>query len=201
MGEIRALEECLNIRGDIEKTSDAPDYRGFFLAVSSVKKYTIYMKGNFVSTYSRGSTMTWILVVAVLVIVLFYTAINPMGRTAESRDAKRTADINAILGAVEKRISDNGGVFSGANVGNGKTCPTLPNVPLMITTDGFVTPRSVGLDCLVTGYIRSLPFDPVSGSGVNTGYKIYQGLDGKIRVIAEALEPDIPRTKPLEAIE
>ncbi len=174
----------------------------FRLAVSFVRKYNRVMKKNTFSNKSRGFAVTgsFIITLILLSALIIFIQLYYSQSSSKNKDEQRTTDMKALSLAIGRRISDNSGSFGGVNIGNGKTCPNLPSTPLEITADVYITPRSVGLDCLVSTYLPEIPLDPASGFGVNTGYKIYIDAGKKIHLLAETPEPSIPRTAPLELV-
>jgi type II secretory pathway pseudopilin PulG len=158
------------------------------------RKNTLYTPPVPVLT-GRRLFLLIVLIGAVIFLKLF------LSRTlAQNRDEQRMKDLNLILNAIEQRKVDNHGTFEGTNNGNHKLCTPLPYSPLYITSDSFTSPRSIGLDCLVTTYLESIPYDPSSGRGANTGYRVFVDGNGRTNVVAETPEPSIPRIEPLSVI-
>ncbi|MBI5004048.1 type II secretion system protein [Candidatus Kaiserbacteria bacterium] len=144
---------------------------------------------------SAGFTLIEILIVIGLIAILagiVLVAINPARQFAQARDAQRQSDIQTILNAVGQKMVDNKGVFA---VGGCNALP--PSTTTIMTTSGS---SSGELGCLVPMYLSALPFDPIAGSGTNTGYSIYQDVNGRVHVIATTTESAIPRTTPIEIV-
>jgi type IV pilus assembly protein PilA len=164
------------------------------------------MKRSNLKKARGGFTLIEILVVIGIIAVLaaiVIIAVNPARQFAQSRDAQRSSNLNAILNAVGQRIADNRGFFAGTFTGTDglpKTCPALPTSPataVFADASVLVDGTSVGLGCLVPTYISALPTDPTTALGVDTGYLIY-ATSSRIHVVADAVENDIPRTAPIE---
>lgn len=160
------------------------------------------------SSKNKGFTLIEILVVIGIIAILatiVLIAINPARQFAQARDTQRTSNLNAILNAVGQKIADCKGIFDASTtacpVPSGTACATLPigsGNEKTIGTGG--TEINLGA-CLVPTYMPSLPADPTIGTTTSTGYKIYQeSAGGRVHVLAETPEPNIPRTIDLEII-
>jgi len=150
---------------------------------------------------NKGFTLIEILVVIGIIAILatiVIIAINPARQFAQGRDTQRVSNLNSVLNSIGQRMVDNKGLFAGVNPANGLTCNSLPtSTTTILTTSGSGAGE---LGCLVPTYIPSLPFDPTTGSGTNTGYSFYQDSSGRIHVFATAPEPNIQRTGILEVV-
>jgi type IV pilus assembly protein PilA len=157
---------------------------------------------------SKGFTLIEILIVIGIIAVLagiVLIAVNPARQFAQTRDAQRASNLNAILSAIGQRIADHQGIFNGTTTIGGftGTCGILPtSTPLEITSaqaSSPTAPNSPQLGCLVPGYIPALPFDPSAGDATNTAYKIIQDANtGRITVSAPTPEPSITRSTSIE---
>lgn len=142
--------------------------------------------------FKAGFTLVeLILVISILAILATITivSINPPKQLAKSRDAKRTADVYLILGALHNYAADHDGDW-----------------PVEITTEEKEICVTDGVDCtelydlsILTNnqeYLDSIPKDPLClttdyGCGdSNTGYFLKITNSGKISVSAPMTESD-----------
>ena len=121
-------------------------------------------------SFSSGFTLIELLVVIGIIGILatvVLVAINPGRQFASARDSQRRSDIYSIVNAIYQYSVENNGI-----------------VPISITT----TPTQIGTQVglvnlsadLVPTFIARIPQDPSTGTPENTGYTIYQDLNGRI---------------------
>ncbi len=144
---------------------------------------------NCVAT-NNGFTLIEILVVIGIIAVLaavVLVAVNPSRQFKLARDSQRVSNINAILNAVGQDIAEHRGVFH-----CGTSTQALPSTTTLMTNDETISPRFNLVSCVVPNYISSLPFDPsksdagyIDGGLYNTGYTIYQDVNGRITISAK----------------
>ena len=152
----------------------------------------------------KGFTLIELLVALTIITILavaVYAALNPAQRLADSKNARRTADISEILTAIHQSIVDNKGTFPtnmpaagtikqlGASA-NTTTCPATVGANVATQCTG-VTPGCADLmsdeDQDLIPYLASMPIDPNGGSVAtsdNTGYTVTRDVNGIVTVKA-----------------
>jgi prepilin-type N-terminal cleavage/methylation domain-containing protein len=151
------------------------------------------MKNN---TKNRGFTLVELLIVITVILVLFaaiYFALNPAQRFRDSRNSRRSSDINAILSAIKVNQVDSKGAYPAAvnvlTAGNVYMIGTATNACNATCLTAVTSPTScVDLSVLTTGgYLTSVPISP-NGIGTwnaaVTGYTISKATNGIITVRA-----------------
>lgn len=136
---------------------------------------------------SRGGfTLIEVLVVIGILAILaaiVVVAINPARQFAQSRNAQRTANVNAILNAIGQNMVDNRGEFEcGAGA--------IPTSETVLSSSGYDI-----RDCIVPIYITELPVDPAVGSpfdggSYDTGYTIEVDSTLADRIVVRAPAAD-----------
>lgn len=134
-----------------------------------------------------GFTLIELLVVITIIATLAVTvfvALNPLQRLKDSRDARRTSDVDTVLTAVHAYIVDNKGVLPDSmgsltadqdyQIGTAVAGSCTP----ALTTGGCTTNaafKCVDLGADLTSYLKSIPVDPLGGTdntADETGYGI-----------------------------
>lgn len=161
----------------------------------------------------KGFTLIELLIVIVIITALAVTvfvALNPVKRTQDAREARRTSDVESILTAIHEYVVDNkGSLPTGLNpagqaltmIGTGATCTlAAANVPSnwASNTDAnlkCITPAAcVDLGTPLASYLKSTPIDPrgqTSGATpvtpldlTRTGYAVAVSASGIVSVVA-----------------
>ncbi len=118
-------------------------------------------------TNQKGFTLIELLVVVgILAVLLTITlvAVNPARNFAQTNNAKRQADVNAILGAISAYIADNKGVLPPTVVAGTTDMPIRSAVGG--TLPAFCT-------AIVAKYIAAFPIDPTFAGAVFTDCNTY----------------------------
>jgi prepilin-type N-terminal cleavage/methylation domain-containing protein len=136
-----------------------------------------------------------LLVVAILSLlaVTVFVALNPSQRLKDSKNARRTQDVDTILSAIHQSIVDNKGTLPTAITGIGTTTKQLGTATSgcsVATASGCYVPQSTDCVDLTAGaqnlnkYLKTIPVDPNGGaySAALTGYTVQVDNNGIITV-------------------
>lgn len=133
--------------------------------------------------------MELLIVIAVIIVLAasVFVALNPAKRFQDSRNARRSSDVEAIIAALKTDQVDNGGTYVAsvaamtaaleyqigtAAVGCDSGCTA-------VTTEA----ACVDLTALVTeGYIGSVPMDPSTGTAAETDYYAIRNASGTVTI-------------------
>lgn len=131
----------------------------------------------------RGFTLIELLLVLGIISILVtitIAALSPTKQLASSRDAKRQADVNAILSAAYQYLVDYERLPDGIPSG----------VPAEIcATDSADCDAAINLDVLTGAYLVRIPADPqIVDSATGTNYWIVRDQNGRITVSAPGAE-------------
>lgn len=143
------------------------------------------------SSTNSGFTFIELLVVITIIIALavaVFVALNPSRRLADSRDARRTSDVDSILTAIHQYIVDNEGALPpGLTAGMSETQIGTATTGCAVATGGCgVTAAScVNLTTPLAEYLESIPVDPsTTFSDAETGYSVVVNANGIVTVRA-----------------
>ena len=142
---------------------------------------------------AKGFTLIELLVVIAIISALAVTvfvALNPAKRLSDSRDARRTADVDAILSAVHQYIVDNkGSLPAGMSNSMAETQLGSGASGCAIATGGCAV---TGLGCVnlstpLATYLKTIPVDPKGGTtytSAKTGYSVGVDANGIVTINA-----------------
>lgn len=135
----------------------------------------------------KGFTLMEILLVigllAVLAVVVF-VALDPAKRFQDTRNARRTTDIQNILSAVHTYVNDSKGTFPAAITSTEQQIGTGATGSCAISTGGCSTAANcVDLSTALASYLKSIPTDP-NGDDAHTGYSIVRDTNNMVTVRA-----------------
>lgn len=136
----------------------------------------------------KGFTLIELLVVITIIstlAVVVFVALNPGQRLKDSRDARRTSDVDSILTAIHQYIVDNKG---SAPAGLSTTEQQLGTAAsgCAVATGGCAVTATACLD-LTTAlgkYLKSIPTDPNTGTASKTVYSAVQDSNGIVTIKA-----------------
>ncbi len=153
----------------------------------------------------KGFTLIELLIVITIIATLAVTvfvALNPAQRLKDSKDARRTSDVDTILTAIHAYVVDSGGYYpTGLN-------GTLPIAEIQISNAAAATGCALATPatkctvsntaCVALGtattlgkYLKSIPVDPIGSptyGANNTGYTVQIDGNGIVTVKACATE-------------
>lgn len=135
----------------------------------------------------RGFTLLEILLVVAAIAILagiVIVAINPAQQLAETRDAQRRSDVEAISSAVVQYTIKEGGYPDTLPTLGSDSCPTSQgNEEYKICREGESC-DGFSLDVLVPDYIAAIPVDPSEDDDDYTGYAGYKTGNDRVLVCA-----------------
>lgn len=141
-------------------------------------------------TQPRGFTLMELLIVIAVIIVLaaaVFVALNPAKRFQDTRNARRSSDVEAIIAALKTDQVDNGGTYAAdvEALTDGSNYVIGTNASGCNSGCGALTTQAACVDLaeLVTdGYLGSVPFDPSTGAATFTDYYLTTNASGTVTV-------------------
>ncbi|MDE2188179.1 MAG: type II secretion system protein [Patescibacteria group bacterium] len=151
-------------------------------------------KKHFVSrSLQSGLTLIELLVVMGIISILAsvtIVAVNPAHQFALARDSQRTANVAAILDAIDQNMTEHGGAMI-CNDGSSFDFSKITGNAQKIQSDSASGDIA---KCLVPTYLPVLPFDPspdpsnnyhyTSYTDYKTGYQVFKNESNRIMVSA-----------------
>ncbi|AKM78157.1 MAG: hypothetical protein UY31_C0040G0004 [Candidatus Wolfebacteria bacterium GW2011_GWE1_48_7] len=135
-----------------------------------------------------GFTLIELLLVIVVIVALAVTvfvSLNPAKRLADARDARRTADVDAILTATHQYIVDNKGALpAGVSITTEMQLGTAASGCAVTTATCNTATNCLDLSTPLAAYLKTIPFDPKSGTTTATLYSIVADSNGIVTVKA-----------------
>ncbi len=145
--------------------------------------------GGLVLKKRKGFTLIELLIViaiiAILAVVVF-VALNPAKRIADSKDSRRSTDVDSILSAIHTYIVDNTGSYpSGLSAGMSEAQLGTAGSGAAIATGGcaVTTAAAADLSTALASYLKTIPVDP-DGTAALTGYSVVVDANGIVTVKA-----------------
>lgn len=135
------------------------------------------------NSLKKGFTLIEVLLVIAIIAILaaiVIIAINPARQIAQSNNAQRRSNVNAIVNAISQYQVDNRGTVPA----------TITTVATDICQTGVTSTACIDLSVLTTNqtYIGSLPTDPTSSTSPSTGYQVSKNANGRVTVTAPYAE-------------
>ena len=145
----------------------------------------------------KGFTLIELLLVVTILSLLavsVFVALDPAKRLKDTKNARRTADVDTILAAVHQAIVDNKGSLPTNMPAAGTEVQLGTGVAgCAIAGAGGCTVVQVGCNDLLTGgvnlskYLKTMPIDPDGGAtytAAKTGYAVVVDANGIVTVRA-----------------
>ena len=132
-----------------------------------------------------------LLVVAAIAILagIVILALNPGKQLAETRNAQRWSDINAILNGVWQYSIDNDGDLP-SGIPNASSCSAVTQEICTLDSGctGYTDLSGLTTDAV---YLTDIPTDPTGASGIGAGYAIVHDDDDRVTVCAPDAEQGV----------
>ena len=155
------------------------------------------IKPTLKNTRLAGFTLIELLMVVVIIstlAVVVFVALNPAKRISDSKDARRTTDVDSILTAIQTYIVDNSGDYpTGISADMPESQLGIDASGCEIATGGCSVTEAACLDLStpLAVYLKTIPIDPTGGtvySEGKTGYSVEVDANGIVTVRACAAE-------------
>jgi prepilin-type N-terminal cleavage/methylation domain-containing protein len=161
----------------------------YYIIYTKVASERATMLAHRFKKFSQGFTLIELLVVIAIIAalaVVVFVALNPAQRLKDSRDARRTSDVDSILTAVHEYIVDNkGSLPAGLTAGMIESQLGTSGTGCTVSTAGCAATASACVDLTtpMAKYLKSIPIDP-NGTAAKTNYSIAVDTNGIVTVKA-----------------
>jgi len=137
---------------------------------------------------ARGFTLVELLlvigIIATLAVVTF-VALDPAKRFMDSRNARRVSDVETILNAVHQYVIDNKGDFpSGVDETEKQLGTASSGCEATYGECSANTSYCLDISGDLAKYLKTIPYDPQTGSAASTQYTIVSDSNGIVTVKA-----------------
>ena len=140
----------------------------------------------------KGFTLIELLIVISIITTLavaVFVALNPGERLKNTKDAKRTSDVDSILTAIHAYIVDNGGSYpagltAGTAISQLGTSASGCSGTVGVCTINVAQDACVNLATPLAPYLQSIPLDPKDGTASKTKYAVKADTNGIVTVTA-----------------
>jgi prepilin-type N-terminal cleavage/methylation domain-containing protein len=127
----------------------------------------------------KGFTLIELLIVITIIAALavtIFVALNPVKRLADSRDSRRTTDVETVLTAIHEYVVDNkGSLPTGLTTSMAETQLGTSGATCNMTQANCVVAATACVDLTtpLNKYLKSIPVDPgATYSAAKTGYSV-----------------------------
>jgi type IV pilus assembly protein PilA len=130
----------------------------------------------------KGFTLLEILLVVAAIGILasiVIIAINPGKQLAETRNAKRNADVGQVLNGVYQYLIDEGTLPASITTTQTEICVTSGTCTGLIDLSVLTNNEK---------YLVTMPIDPTGSSTNGAGYEISKSANGRVTVVAPDAE-------------
>lgn len=138
---------------------------------------------------TKGFTLIELLIVIAIIstlAVVVFVALNPAQRLKDSKDARRTADVDTILTAIHASIVDAKGTLpTGLSTGMAEAQLGTAASGAAISTGGcnVTTAAALDLSTPLVKYLKAIPIDP-GGTAALTKYSVVVDANNIVTVKA-----------------
>lgn len=139
----------------------------------------------------KGFTLIELLIVIAIISALavgVFVALNPAQRLKDSRDARRTTDVDTILSAIHTYIVDSKGALpTGLTAGMSEAQLGSAVSGCAVSTGGCAVTTTACLDLTtpLVKYLKSIPIDPsLTAASTKTNYSVGVDVNGIVTIKA-----------------